>query len=94
METSIGQNTKFLQKINSRRSGQEGQVRRSFDHPTGTPKSQLFTKQLLMRPEEEQEMFSITKDRKEGATMRQAGGVEMLYSQDPYPWVGSPQMGG
>ena len=47
-----------------------------------------------MRPEEEQEMFSITKDRKEGATMRQAGGVEMLYSQDPYPWVGSPQMGG
>ena len=62
--------------------------------PMGTPKLQLLTKQLLMRPEEEQEMFSITKDRKEGATMRQAGGVEMLYSQDPYPWVGSPQMGG
>ena len=60
----------------------------------GTPKLQLLTKQLLMRPEEEQEMFSITKDRKEGATMRQAEGVEMLYSQDPYPWVGSPQMGG
>ena len=49
MGTSVGQNTKFLQKINSRRSGQDGQVRRSFDHPTGTQKLQLFTKQLLMR---------------------------------------------
>lgn len=59
----------------------------------GTPKLQLLTEQLLTRREEEPEMSSITKDRKEGTTMRQAAGVEMLYSQDPYPWVGSPQMG-
>ena len=58
-----------------------------------TPKLQLLTEQLLIRPEEK-EMFSITKDRKEGTPMRQGGGVEMVYSQDPYPWVGSPQMGG
>lgn len=62
--------------------------------PSGTPKLQLLTEQLLIRPEEEKEMFSITKDRKERTTMRQGGGVEMLYGQDPYPWVGSPQMGG
>lgn len=29
----------------------------------------------------------------EGTTTRQAGGVEMLYSQDSFTWVGDSEMG-
>lgn len=39
------------------------------------------------------EKISYSWSYEEGTTTRQAGGVEMLYSQDPLTWVGDPEMG-
>ena len=60
---------------------------------TGTPKLQLFTKQLWMKKAQNiPENVFYNEGCKEG-TMTWVGGVELQCSQYLYPQVADPQMG-